>query len=267
MKKIAMIFVAVLIGGYIILCLFFYLFQEKFIFNSRKLAHDYEFASDSEYEELYFTMDDGVRLHGLLCKSDSSKGLIFFLHGSGGSIKWYESKIPDYLKLGYDIFLIDYRGYGKSEGKYKREDQIIDDIKQVYEEIKASYVESKIIIVGLSMGTHLAAMLAANYNPQALVLQGSPVSMLSSGKRVLPFIPVSLLARYKLDTRPYLPNINNTILIFHGELDDRTTVENALRLKPLLKPTDKFIILEGEGHNDFANNDQYIKELKEIIDN
>lgn len=267
MKKIVIILISIFISGYLLLCIFMYLFQEKFIFKSRKLAQDYEFQIDSEFEEIYFKMDDGTELHGLLCKADSAKGLFFYLHGSGGSIKWYEEIVPHYISLDYDIFLIDYRGYGKSNGKITREKQLLDDAKRVYEILKTRYDENNIIIVSNSMGTYIASMLAANYNPKALIIQGSPVSMLNSGKRKLPILPLSLIARYKLDIRQYLPEIKVPIIIFHGKIDDRASLENALKMKPFIKSTDRFIILEGEGHNDFAHNDQYVKVLRDIIDN
>jgi pimeloyl-ACP methyl ester carboxylesterase len=133
--------------------------------------------------------------------------------------------------------------------------------------MRKRYNESDIILVGFSMGTVPTAMLAANYNPRAVVIEGSVVSVFEKGKRTLPFLPTSLIARYNMDIRKFLPEIKVPVLIFHGEIDPGSPVDIALKMKPFLKPTDKFIILTGQGHKDFIFNDQYYKELTTLINN
>jgi hypothetical protein len=219
-----------------------------------------------EYEEVYLDSYDETKIHGVLFKSESSLGLIFFLHGSGGNVSWYKESIPVYTGLNYDMFILDYRGYGKSGGKIKREEDVFLDAKSAYEYVKKFYSEGQIIIIGFSMGGPVAARLASEYSPKALILEGTIFDMLEKGKKKFPFLPVSRIARYRFQVMNYIPSIKAPIIVFHGDQDKASDANNSLRLRPMLKANDKIIILEGEGHHDFAGNDQYIEELRKLID-
>ena len=106
----------ILIFGVLILLFLVYLMQEKIIFYPTKLAQDHPFEFDSDYEELSIVAEDSVFLNGLLFTVDSSAGLIFYLHGNAGALDSWGEVAEEYTKLNYDIFILDYRGYGKSEG-------------------------------------------------------------------------------------------------------------------------------------------------------
>lgn len=247
------------------LCLFFLFFQESLIFNPKKLPPDYKFDFENEYEEVYIESKDGISLHGILCKSDSTKGLLFFLHGTGGNVTWYKESIPFYTSLDYDIFILDYRGYGKSEGKVVQEQDVYDDAISAYDYMKTRYNEDNIVIIGFSMGATPAAMIASKNHPKGLILEGGGFDMLEKGKKKLPFLPVSIIARYRFLISEHIPKIKAPIKVFHGDQDKASDINNSLRLRPLLKPGDKIIILEGEGHYDFAQNKQYVSELADIL--
>jgi len=257
---------AVFAAFYFLVCLFFYQFQEQFIFNPKKLDANHKFDFGVEYDEVYLDSYDGTKIHGVLFKSESSLGLIFFLHGSGGNVSWYKESIPVYTGLNYDIFILDYRGYGKSDGKIKREEDIFLDAKSAYEYVKKLYSEDQIIIIGFSMGGPVATRLASEYSPKALILEGTIFDMIEKGKKKFPFLPVSIIERYGFRIKNYIPKVDAPIIIFHGDQDKASDVNNSLRLRPMLKVNDRIIIFEGEGHHDFAGNDQYIEELRKIID-
>jgi pimeloyl-ACP methyl ester carboxylesterase len=258
--------VLIWIGGLLVLylgiCLVLYFTQEKFAFKPKKLTSDYQFQFENKFEELFITAPDGIKLSGALFKADTSNGLIFFLHGSGGNIQRYKRSITKYLSLNYDIYLLDYRGYGKSEGRVMNEKQLYDDVRTAYSDMKSKYREEDIVIIGFSLGTIFGSMLASENNPQLLILEAPPYSLVESFKKKLPFLPIYLLSKYKFETYKYLKDVKVPIAIFHGSNDD---FSKDLRLKQYLKPGDKFIVLEGEGHSDFALNNLYLNELKELI--
>jgi uncharacterized protein len=254
------------IGGlltlYLGLCFVLYLTQEKFVFKSKKLASDYQFQFENKFEELFITTPDGLKISGVLFKADTSKGLIFFLHGSGGNIERYRKSVPIYLSLNYDIFLLDYRGYGKSEGKMINEKQFYDDINVAYSCMKSKYKEENIVIIGFSLGSTAGSMIASKNNPKLLVLEGAPFSIIGSFEKKFPFLPISLLAKYKFETYKNVRDTKVPIALFFGSEDD---LSKEKRWSQYLKPNDKLTILEGEGHNDFALNNQYINELRELL--
>src|SRR6201996_6379098 len=113
----------------------------KQIFPGAKLAADYAFKFPSPFDELYITARDGKKLNALFFKTENPKGVIFYLHGNNGALnKW--GKISDvYTAMHYDIFILDYRGYGKSEGEIESEEQIYSDVQEAYNTVKERYAE------------------------------------------------------------------------------------------------------------------------------
>lgn len=250
---------------YLITCILLYVFQEYILFNPKKLPSDYKFKFSIDYEEITIETKDGVKLHSVLCKADSSSGLIFFLHGTGGNVGRYTENIPKYIELNYDIFLLDYRGFGKSEGKITSEKQFYDDVSLAYEFLLNRYPEEKIAIIGFSLGGVPAARIASINNPKCLVLEGTAYSMLEKSKKKLPFLPMTLISRYDFEIKDFIKKTSAPIIAFHGDQDNAADPSNTIRLKPYLKPNDKIIILEGEGHGDFIKNNKYFTELGKIL--
>src|SRR5690606_3381365 len=129
MKSLKMILLS--LGGfflvvYMLLVAFLYFEQDSMIFHPSKLKADYEFNYTGAVEEITITASDGIKLNGLLFKSEESKGLVFYLHGNGGCLDSWGDIAPTYTDLGYDIFILDYRGYGKSGGTIETEEQFLN---------------------------------------------------------------------------------------------------------------------------------------------
>lgn len=162
--------IAIILSSYFLLCIFYYLFQQNFLFtNTRPANYGYQF--DNKFEERNILTKDGKKLNGLLFKSDSSKGLIFYLHGGGHSLDKWGKYAKNYTSLHYDIFFLDYRGFGKSEGNIPTEKQLYSDAQDAYTNLKTTYKESNIVVFGYSLGTAPAALLAADNNPKMVILQ------------------------------------------------------------------------------------------------
>ncbi|HTH57816.1 MAG TPA: alpha/beta fold hydrolase [Cyclobacteriaceae bacterium] len=153
MKKIIVRGIVTMSAVYIIGCVLLYFWQEKLIFRPHKLDVNYVFRFSQPFEELNLKTDDGEMLNGLLFKSDSSRGLIFYLHGNGGTVASWGSVAKVYTDLHYDVFFIDYRGYGKSTGNIQSQSQLFHDNQIAYDFLKTKYDEAKIIVLGYSIGT------------------------------------------------------------------------------------------------------------------
>jgi len=160
--------------------------------------------------------------------------------------------------------MLDYRGYGKSEGEIKGSEQLFSDVQTVYDELKKSYSEEKIIVLGYSIGTGMAAKVAADNHPRLLILQAPYYSLSDIAKERFPFLPVFLL-RYKLNTYQYLEQCQVPVVIFHGDADGVISHYASLKLKKLLKPEDQLIILEGLGHNGMSDDQRYRAALSELL--
>ncbi len=142
---------------YVLICIVLYFFQEKLIFFPEQLNKDHRFRFAQPFEELTINTADGSKLNGLLFTADRSKGLIFYLHGNAGSLENWGKVASRYTDLHYNVFLLDYPGYGKSEGRIKSRDQLFRAIQSAYDTIRRRFHEDRIVVLGYSLGTGPAA--------------------------------------------------------------------------------------------------------------
>ncbi len=240
------------------------MFQEKLIFFPQKLDKNYQFSFDQKFEEINIRTIDGISLNGLLFKADSSKGLIFYLHGNAGSLSSWGEVARTYTDLNYDVFILDYRGYGKSEGSISGQGQLFQDMQTVYDELANKYNEDSIIVLGYSIGAGLASKIASTNKPKLLILQAPFYSLTDMMRHTFPIIPTFIL-KYKLKTNEFIKNCKMPIVIFHGNQDEVIYYGSSLKLKELFKEKDTLITLNGQGHNGMSDNRDYIVEIQKIL--
>ncbi|MBQ4820202.1 alpha/beta fold hydrolase [Aquimarina sp. MMG016] len=259
----------VFITLYLINCAGFYFTQEKHFFTPTKLAADHKFHFNGNFEELNFKTTDDFTLNSLLFRVDNPKGLVFYLHGSGGSLASLAEGADVYIQLGYNVFMMDYRGFGKSGGDITSEQQLYEDNQMLYDELKKTYAEEDIIVVGYSLGAAMAAKLASTNNPKLLILKAPFYNFneaISQNVKLLSkFFPLSILNKYGFNNNQFIQKCKMPVLIFHGTNDKINQYSSSLELKKLFKPEDDLILLEGEGHDSISNNLQFQKELKTLL--
>jgi alpha-beta hydrolase superfamily lysophospholipase len=238
--------------------------QEKMLFYPDTLPSDYKFTFDNNFQEYFIKVDDKTSLDGLLFQADSSKGLIFYLHGNAGSIDSWGQIAGVYLKNNYDFFILDYRGYGKSQGRISNEKQLYRDIQIVYDSLRTKYNEKNIIIIGYSIGTGPAAKLASTNNPKLLILKAPYYNLPDLVHQYIKIAP-SFLIRYKFRINEYITKVKCPVIIFHGNQDEIIYVGSSYKLQQLFKKGDKLIILDGQKHNGINYNEIYKTELEKIL--
>ncbi|WP_240475349.1 alpha/beta hydrolase [Flavobacterium reichenbachii] len=250
---------------YVLLISYVYFNQVGMIFQSTALPKDHQFVYESKFEELNIKSYDGVNLNGLLFKAENSKGLVFYLHGNAGTLDTWGKISKIYTNLGYDIFILDYRGFGKSEGEIENEDQLNKDVATAYKTLSIRYPENKIIIAGYSIGSGLAALLASENKPKALLLQSPYFSFTElSGSRV-PFFP-NFMKKFHLETFRYITKVKAPIYIFHGVDDQLISCSNSVRLNKLLDFKGHFYALKGQDHIGMNENEEFQDRLKTILE-
>ncbi|PJJ52995.1 alpha/beta hydrolase [Hymenobacter chitinivorans] len=253
---VALLYVAVLVV--------LYFKQERLLFFPTKLPADYRFSFAQPAEERWITAADGTRLHGLLFPADSARGLIFYLHGNAGALDSWGEAASLYTRLGYSVFMLDYRGYGKSGGTISSQEQFLGDVQTAYQQLLPEFAEERTIILGYSLGTGAAAWLAAQHHPRLLILQAPYFSMRATARQHYPYVP-GFIVRYPLGTDAVLPQVKCPIVIFHGEHDEVIDYQTTMQLKALLKPQDQFITLPGAGHNGMTSNPDYQAGIRRIL--
>lgn len=263
--KIFAIVVGVLLTLYLVLCAVLYVKQESLLFFPQRLPANFQFEFPGKFEERWTAAADGTRLHGLLFKAPDPKGLVFYLHGNGGALDTWGAAAAAYTRLRYDVFLLDYRGYGKSGGRITSQAQLLSDVQTAYRQLLPDYPESRTVILGYSLGTGPATWLAAQQQPKRLILQAPYFSMRDLSAHLYPIVPGFLL-RYPLLTNELIGQVRAPIVLFHGDRDAVIYPGSSRRLKALLKPTDELIMLPGAGHNGMTDNPQYQQELARLLE-
>jgi alpha-beta hydrolase superfamily lysophospholipase len=262
--KILFGLVAVSLLLYAALCAGLYFRQERLLFYPTVLPPAFRFHFVGPFEERWITAADGKRLHGLLFKVPHAKGVIFYLHGNGGALDSWGEVAPTYTALGYDVFMLDYRGYGKSEGTISSQAQFLGDVEAAYQPLAQQYGEGRTVILGHSIGTGPAAWLAARHQPKLLILQAPYYSMTDLVRRLYPFVPGFVL-RYPLPTNEVIGQVKAPVVLFHGRQDAVISYESSVKLQQLLGANGQLVILEGVGHSSLTDNAVYRQKLAELL--
>ncbi|SEW39027.1 alpha/beta hydrolase [Chitinophaga arvensicola] len=255
----------VLLLLYMAVCILVYFIQERLLFFPEKLPATYAFHFREPFQEKIIPVADGTKLHGLLFTSHARKGLIFYLHGNAGSLRSWGEVAASYTQLGYDVFMLDYRGYGKSEGHISSEARFYDDVQTAYDSLRTSYPEPQITVLGYSVGTGAAAWLAAENHPARLILQAPYYSMKDMARYYYPYLP-SFLLKYTFPTYRHLQRVAVPVTIFHGDQDEVIYYGSSVKLQAYFKPGDRLITLKGQGHNGMTDNPVYMQEVARVLE-
>lgn len=265
LKFLTIVLLAFFVVIYVFIVSYVYFNQVGMVFQTSQLSKDYQFDFQQKFEEINITSFDDVKLNGLLFEAEKSKGLIFYLHGNAGTLETWGKIAKIYTRLGYDIFILDYRSFGKSEGEIENEEQLNKDVSVVYKTLTKRYPENKIIITGYSIGSGLATILASENHPKALILQSPYYSFTELSSSRVRFFP-DFMKKFHLETFRYLPKVKAPIYIFHGTDDQLISCSNSVRLNKLLDFKGHFYALKDQGHIGMNENNDFQKQLKLILE-
>ena len=265
LKFLTIVLLAFFVVIYVFIVSYVYFNQVGMVFQTSQLSKDYQFDFQQKFEEINITSFDGIKLNGLLFEAEKSKGLIFYLHGNAGTLETWGKIAKIYTRLGYDIFILDYRSFGKSEGEIENEEQLNKDVSVVYKTLTKRYPENKIIITGYSIGSGLATILASENHPKALILQSPYYSFTELSSSRVRFFP-DFMKKFHLETFKYLPQVKAPIYIFHGTDDQLISCSNSVRLNKLLDFKGHFYALKDQGHIGMNENNDFQKQLKLILE-
>ena len=231
-------------AAYLLVVALAYAFQERLIFHPRVLPADY--AYDWGREEM-IDVGDGVELSTVWVDKPDERGVVLYFHGNVGDNNRGRYQLRPILDLPYDVVSVDYRGFGKSTGAPSSDQQLLDDVQAVYDRVKADYPEDRIHLLGYSLGSGMAAYLAANNAPAHLTLVAPYTSLDDMKDEVFWWLPDGLL-KYHLDTESRIGDIDVDIDIYHGTADRLIPFQMAETLARLSPKHVTLPPLEGVGH-------------------
>jgi hypothetical protein len=251
-----------LLLGYATLLGALWLWQEKLLFHPRTLPAEHRFNAGADVHEVFIDVP-GARLNALHLRLPDPDGVVFYLHGNAGHLQSWFVNTDLYRRANLDLFMLDYRGFGKSSAHIESEAQLHADVRAAWAHIAAKYEGLHRVFVGRSLGTGLAARLAVEVQPELTLLISPYQSIASLAGEIYPWVPGALL-RYPLRTDLVLPGIEGPVLLLHGDRDTTIPVEHSRRLLAAV-PTARLAVIEGAGHNDLQAFDAYRQALTEAL--
>jgi fermentation-respiration switch protein FrsA (DUF1100 family) len=250
---------------------FIYLMQPRLIYYpdtpTRELtANPAQIGLD--YETVTLQTDDGVRLSGWFIPHPAARATLLFFHGNAGNISQRLESIRLFHELELAVFIIDYRGYGQSEGK-PTEDGTYRDAAAAWRYLvgERHIAPHEIVIFGRSLGAAIAAELASHAQPGALIIESAFTSVPNMAARVYPFLPVRSLSRYRYDTQQSLQAITCPLLVIHSREDDLIPHAEGEQLFTHAREPKRFLELHG-GHSDgfLVSRENYVQGIDAFLE-
>ncbi len=224
--------------------------------------------SQLNIEEVYFETTDKVKLHGWWMKTENAKKTVLFFHGNAGNLSHREWQMEIFRELELNALIFDYRGYGKSLGKIKTEQDLYQDGEGAWTFLtkEKNITPESIIIWGRSVGGGIAVDLAQEKGINALILESTFYSMREVAQKHYWYMPIGLLLKYQFASGKKIKNVHAQILIIHSPEDEVIPFEQGKKLFDFTNEPKEFLQISG-GHNDGISQsyDQYIVKLRDFL--
>lgn len=195
---------------------------------------------------------------------EQPKGLILYFHGNTRSIKGWAKYAKDFYRYGYDVVLVDYRGFGKSTGK-RSEGEMFNDMQFVYSTLAKQYSENHMIVYGRSLGSGFASKVASDNAPRYLILDAPYYNFRKVIERFLPILPVRFVLRYQLRTDRWIQKVKCPVYIIHGTKDWLIPIHHSEQLQKINPRKITLIRIYDGGHNNLSKFDEYHNFIRDIL--
>jgi uncharacterized protein len=265
--KTALLILAVPVGFYVVVSALMYLSQGKLLYQPFKEYAGTPAFIGIEFEAVALTTSDGVRITGWYVPGDSDKPHILFCHGNAGNISHRIDTIFLIHQIGFPMLIFDYRGYGFSEGKPDEQGTYRDAEAAWDYLVKDRGVEpGSITVMGRSLGGAVAAWLAVEKNPGALVLESTFTSVPDLGASLYPAMPVRLLSRFSYDTQSRLPSVSCPVLVVHSRDDEIVPYSHGEKLFDAAVDPKGMLEITGSHNGGFMSSEaRYTDGLRKFI--
>ncbi len=263
------IVLAAALAAYLLLCLGVYARQRSLLYFPWRWSEEEARRANPGYEEVRFRAEDGESLHGWLLRNPGAPWTVIVFHGNGGNLSVQADLMDPFERLGLQVLLFDYRGYGLSTGNPTEAGLVADGLaaaKFAADELRVP--PERIVYYGKSIGAGVAALAGARRPPGRLILESSFDSMAALGAYHYPFLPVRWFLRDRFDAASVIGAIRCPILFIHGDADEIVPIARG---RALFEAADlsgrRFLVLPGARHNDPPSTypPAYLETVKEFL--
>jgi hypothetical protein len=266
-KQLIFRWIKIIVLLYSIIGIALFYLQEKFLFHPTSLDRDHKFSFTVPFEEVDIPVNntDTINMVKFFPKDSTRKGVVLYFHGNKGNIERYAKFADNFTKHGYEVWMEDYPGFGKTTGECT-EQKLYDEAMQVQKMAASKYGKNSIIIYGKSLGTGIAAYVASATACKRLILETPYTSVPDLFSYYAPIYPTSAMSKYKIPEADYISEVRSPVTVFHGTNDGVIPYRCVVKLRKVLKPTDEFITIEDGTHhnlNDFKLFQQKLDSLLE----
>ncbi|MFN2456879.1 MAG: alpha/beta hydrolase [Chitinophagaceae bacterium] len=251
---------------YVLFGVLLYFIQDQLLFHPQSLPKNHKFNFVQPFTELNIPVPEGRNLSVVKFTVDSPvRGVVLYFHGNRQNVERYAKHAHQFTSNGYEVWTMDYPGFGKSTGK-RSEQTIYNDAVLLYNMALHQTIPDNIIIYGKSMGTGVAAQLASVRECRQLILETPYYSIDALAKHYFPMYPVIPLTKYAFPTHKYLQNVKAPVTIFHGTNDEVIPYKQAKQLKSKHKHV-QLITIENGKHNNLNEIDHFSNNLNSLLQN
>ena len=255
-------------GGYLLLVALLFFFQGSLIYHPTRQFLATPDQASMDYQDVYLQTSDGVQLNGWFVPAEADRGTVLMFHGNGGNISHRIDTIAIFHDLGYNAMIIDYRGYGRSEGS-PSEQGTYRDAEAVWRYLthKRKIDPKQIVIFGRSLGGAVAAWLAVEKHSAGLIVESAFTSVPDRGAELYKFLPVRLLARINYNTLGRIGKLRCPLLVIHSADDEIIPYHHGQKIFAAAKEPKRFQEISG-GHNDgfMTSESVYTECISEFLD-
>lgn len=222
------------------------------------------------FEEVNFSTRDGVQLNGWYIPHREARSTLVWFHGNAGNIGHRVENIKMlHNKVKINIFIFDYRGYGKSQGRPSEQGTYMDgEAALEFVANRFGAQPKRTVLFGRSLGAAVAAEMALRFPSQGLILESPFVSIREMARAVFPWLPIGALLKTRYDTEDKVRRIKTPLLVLHGDRDEVVPFAQGKRVFAAAPEPKTFFTISGAAHNDtyLVGGDRYFEQLKNFID-
>lgn len=251
---------------YVLTGIALYHFQEKILLHPVAHPKGYTYTFNVPFKEVDIPINknENFNIVQFLPKDSVTRGVVLYFHGNRLNIYHYAKFANNFTKLGYEVWMPDYPGFGKTTGELT-EKKLYDEALLAYKLATKKFKADSIIIYGRSFGTGIASQLATAVDCRRLVLETPYYSIPALLSYYAPIYPTSYMSKFKLPVNKYLKEVTVPVTIFHGTDDEIIPYSVTKRLKESLKPSDEFITIENGKHNDLNDFEIFHHKLDSLL--